>query len=66
MPQTFETLYVLKMVLTVFGLLLAVYLYMGFVWGMMDLYPDMIWDEVIASLLGVCLAIAWLRFRPRR
>ncbi len=66
MPQTLGNPDKVKMVLSGFVLVFALYVYGDFVWGMTDLYPDMIWDEVVTGLLGVGVVYIWYRCLGRR
>ncbi len=54
------------MVLSGTILAFALYVYCDFILGMGDMYPDMIWDEVAAGLLGAGLVAIWYRFLGKR
>jgi hypothetical protein len=66
MTQTFGNHDKVKMALSGFGLVFALYVYFDFVWGMIDIYPDMIWDEVVTGLLGIGAVFVWCRYLGRR
>ena len=50
------------MVLSGSILAFALYVYFDFIVGLGDMYPEMIWDEVAAGLLGVGFVVIWYRF----
>lgn len=54
------------MVLSGSILAFALYVYFDFIMGLGDMYPDMIWDEVAAGLLGVGFVVIWYRFLAKR
>ncbi len=66
MPQTLGNHDKVKMALSGFGLVFALYVYFDFVWGMVDIYPDMIWDEVVTGLFGAGIVYIWYRCLGRR
>ncbi len=55
-----------KMVLSGSILVVAIYCYFDFILGVGDMYPDMLWDEVVTGLLGTGLVFIWYRFLGRR
>lgn len=61
MPQTLRDPIGLKMLVSASILAYLVYLYFDFLNDLGDLYPDMIWDEVVSGLLGLALVLAWYR-----
>lgn len=66
MPQTLGNHDRVKMVLSGSILAFALYVYFDFIMGIGDMYPDMIWDEFAAGLLGVGFVVIWYRFLGRR
>lgn len=66
MTQTLGNHDRVKMVLSGTILAFALYVYCDFILGMGDMYPDMIWDEVAAGLLGAGLVAIWYRLLGKR
>jgi ABC-type Mn2+/Zn2+ transport system permease subunit len=66
MPQTLRDPSGLKMLLSASILAYLVILYLDFLSDLGDLYPDMIWDEVVSGLLGLGLVLAWYRTIGRK
>ena len=62
MTQTLGNHDRVKMVLSGSILAFALYVYFDFIVGLGDMYPEMIWDEVAAGLLGVGFVVIWYRF----
>lgn len=56
----------IKLVLSGLFLAFALYVYFGFLTDIGDIYPDMIWDEIAAGLLGVGFVVIWYRFLAKR
>lgn len=54
------------MVLSGSILVVALYCYFDFILDVGDMYPNMIWDEVVTGLLGVGFVLIWSRFLGRR
>ncbi len=61
MPHTLRNPSGIKMLFSASILAYLVYLYFDFLSDLGDLYPDMIWDEVVSCLLGLVLVLAWHR-----
>ncbi len=55
-----------KMVLSGAILAVAMYCYFDFVLGVGDMYPDMIWDEIVAGSLGIGFVLIWFRYLGKR
>ncbi|MDR7866059.1 MAG: hypothetical protein RIN56_04525 [Sporomusaceae bacterium] len=55
-----------KMMLSGSILVVALYCYFDFILDVGDMYPNMIWDEVVTGLLGVGFVLIWRRFLGRR
>lgn len=66
MTQTLRNRDRVKMVFSGTILAFALYVYGDFVMGIGDMYPDMIWDEVVAGLLGAGFVVIWHRFLGKR
>lgn len=66
MPHTLGNHDKIKILISGTILAFALYIYFDFLMGIGDLYPDMIWDEVAAGLLGVGFVVIWYRFLAKR
>jgi hypothetical protein len=60
-PQTLRDLNGIKVMVSVSVLAYLMYLYFDFLSDLGDLYPDMIWDEVVSGLVGLGLVLIWYR-----